>query len=75
MEREGLDPSEAILDYGLIHCDHSDIITSFVIDDQARYLIGTDHALLIADIQPGLRPCRYRRFPRSQKTISHYAGS
>ena len=50
MEREGVEPSAAVLAYGLLECNHGDMVTSFVIDEEARYSVGTDHAMLIADI-------------------------
>ena len=39
-----------LLDYGLIDSDHVRNITSFIIDEKARYDAGTDHALLVATL-------------------------
>ena len=36
----------SLLDYGLIDQNHSDTVTSFVIDSNARFKAGSDHALL-----------------------------
>ena len=38
--------SSSILDYGLIDSDHVGNVTSFIIDEQARFDAGSDHALL-----------------------------
>ena len=46
VEREGLDFSESVLDYGLADPDLSTFITSFIIDSDARVDCGTDHALI-----------------------------
>ena len=40
----------AVLDYGLIDSNHTHLVTSFVIDEQARYSCGSDHALLVASL-------------------------
>ena len=40
----------SLLDYGLIDGDHVGNVTSFVIDDQARFDCGSDHALLECEI-------------------------
>ena len=39
-----------LLDYGLVDSDHVQNITSFIIDENARYDAGSDHALLVATI-------------------------
>ena len=39
-----------LLDYGLIDSDHVHNITSFIIDENARYDAASDHALLVATI-------------------------
>ena len=38
--------TKSLLDYGLIDHDHVNTVTSFVIDENARYEAGSDHALL-----------------------------
>ena len=38
--------SGSLLDYGLIDQEYSDSVTSFVIDSDARFQAGSDHALL-----------------------------
>ena len=43
----------SVLDYGLIDEDNVSLITSFVIDSNARYACGSDHALLEASINFG----------------------
>ena len=42
---------ESLLDYGLIDHDHVGTVSSFVIDEEARYSCGSDHALLECTIQ------------------------
>ena len=42
--------SESLLDYGLIDNDHVGTVSSFVIDEQARFSCGSDHALLECSI-------------------------
>ena len=42
--------SGTLLDYGLIDGDSVSNVTSFVIDENARYTAGTDHALLVATL-------------------------
>ena len=46
MNSPGLPGSNSLLDYGLIDGDHVNNVTSFVIDEEARYKCGSDHALL-----------------------------
>ena len=41
---------ESILDYGLVDADHVDYVSSFVIDSDARYECGSDHALLTVNV-------------------------
>ena len=48
--------TRSLLDYGLIDVDHSNTLTSFVIDEEARYAAGSDHALLECDVEFGARP-------------------
>ena len=48
--------TQSLLDYGLVDADHVNTVTSFVIDAEARYSCGSDHALLIAKIIFGLKP-------------------
>ena len=38
--------TKSLLDYRLIDPDHVNTVTSFVIDENARYEAGSDHALL-----------------------------
>ena len=42
--------TRSLLDYGLIDANQSSAVSSFVIDDQARYSAGSDHALLECSI-------------------------
>ena len=46
----------SVLDYGLIDSDHVSHVTSFVIDSNARFQCGSDHALLQLDIEFKSRP-------------------
>ena len=46
----------AVLDYGLIDEDHIPNVTSFVIDEEARYAAGSDHALLVASLVFSVKP-------------------
>ena len=46
MDSSGQPGTRSLLDYGLIDAEHTNTVTSFVIDEQARYGCGTDHALL-----------------------------
>ena len=56
MDNSGRPGTRSLLDYGLIDGDHSNIVTSFVIDEQARYAMGSDHALLECEVEFGARP-------------------
>ena len=51
--------SNSILDYGLIDGDNVNSVSSFVIDERARFRCGSDHALLECEMkftnQPRLR--------------------
>ena len=42
--------TESLLDYGLIDSEHVHTVNSFVIDSDARFDCGSDHALLVAEI-------------------------
>ena len=42
--------SASLLDYGLIDSDHVGNVTSFIINEQARFDAGSDHALLECEI-------------------------
>ena len=42
--------NSSLLDYGLIDGDHVSTVTSFIIDENARYAAGTDHALLVVTL-------------------------
>ena len=48
--------SQSLLDYGLIDNDHVNTVTSFVIDEDARYDAGSDHALLECTLELDERP-------------------
>ena len=48
--------SESLLDYGLADGDNVHRVTSFIIDENARYECGSDHALLECDIILGPNP-------------------
>ena len=48
--------TRSLLDYGLIDKDHTHLVTSFVIDENARFGCGSDHALLTCDLKLGARP-------------------
>ena len=48
--------SKSLLDYGLIDSDHVNNVCSFVIDENARYSCGSDHALLYCNITFEHRP-------------------
>ena len=48
--------SRSLLDYGLIDSDHVNTVTSFVIDEDARYEAGSDHALLECILELDDRP-------------------
>ena len=48
--------SQSLLDYGLIDNDHVNTVTSFVIDEDARYDAGSDHALLECTLHLDDRP-------------------
>ena len=42
--------TQSLLDYGMVDSDHVNTVSSFVIDAEARYGCGTDHALLVAKL-------------------------
>ena len=48
--------SQSLLDYGLVDSDHVNTVSSFVIDADARFGCGSDHALLIAQLVFGEKP-------------------
>ena len=48
--------SQSLLDYGLVDNDHVNTVTSFVIDEDARYDAGSDHALLECTLELDERP-------------------
>lgn len=56
MDNSGLPGTRSLLDYGLVDGDHQDAVTSFTIDEDARYDCGSDHALLECDLEFGARP-------------------
>ena len=47
--------TQSLLDYGLIADDKVHAVTSFVIDADARFDAGTDHALLVAELEFGFQ--------------------
>ena len=48
--------SKSLLDYGLTDGDHVHTVSSFVIDESARYDCGSDHALLECEVVFGSTP-------------------
>ena len=46
MDDSGKPGTRSLLDYGLIDNDHSNTVTSFVIDEHSRFDAGSDHAVL-----------------------------
>ena len=56
MGSSGLPDTMSLLDYGLVDSDHVNTVTSFVIDESARFDCGSDHALLECDIILGSNP-------------------
>ena len=46
----------SLIDYGLIDKGRESLVTSFVIDEEARFKCGSDHALLLCNIQFQHRP-------------------
>ena len=53
MDGSGRPGTKAVLDYGLVSSDHVHTVTSFVIDEEARFDAGSDHALLEVEITFG----------------------
>ena len=56
MDNSNREGSKSLLDYGVIDNDHVTTVTSFTIDEDARYSCGSDHALLECLIEVGDRP-------------------
>ena len=56
MDSSGRPGTQSLLDYGLIDSDHVHTVTSFVIDEEARYDCATDHALLLCHLEFGSKP-------------------
>ena len=56
MSNTGRDSGRSLIDYGLIDSDHSSYVSSFIIDADARYDCGSDHALLTAKLKFGHNP-------------------
>ena len=52
MTRNGM-PHSSLLDYGLVDCDNVNSVTSFTIDEDARFACGSDHALLECEVALG----------------------
>ena len=53
MDGSGRPGTKSVLDYGLVSSDHVHTFTSFVIDEEARFDAGSDHALLEVEITFG----------------------
>ena len=51
MDSSGRTCSKSLLDYGLIDHDKANTVTSFVIDEDARFESGSDHAVLECTIE------------------------
>ena len=51
--------TKLLLDYGAIDNDHVQTVTSFTINEDARYSPGSDHALLECVIEVADRPSVY----------------
>ena len=51
MDQNGLPGTRSLLDFGLIDADKANTVTSFIIDENARFACGTDHALLECKIE------------------------
>ena len=51
MNNTGLPGTMSLLDYGLIDNEHAHTVTTFTIDEDARFSAGSDHALLECDIE------------------------
>ena len=56
MDSSGLPGTKSLLDYGLIDGDHVNTVTSFTIDEDARFDCGSDHALLECSLEFGTVP-------------------
>ena len=56
MDSSGRPGTKSLLDFGLIDHDFANTVTSFVIDEEARYEAGSDHALLECNLEFGTRP-------------------
>ena len=56
MDNSGRPGTKSLIDYGLINTEHAHTVTSFVIDEEARYDCGADHALLIVILEFGSNP-------------------
>ena len=55
MDNTGQPGTQALLDYGLIDSEHVHTVSSFVIDADARFQCGSDHALLHVVLEFGSR--------------------
>ena len=51
MDQSGQPGTRSLLDFGLIDEDKPNSVTSFVIDENARFACGTDHALLECNLE------------------------
>ena len=54
MDASGRPGTKSLLDYGLVDADHSNTVSSFVIDEDARFSCGSDHALLECTLEVGV---------------------
>ena len=53
MDESGRPGTRSLLDYGLIDADRGHKVSSFVIDHEARFACGSDHALLECTLEVG----------------------
>ena len=67
VEKQGLRYSESVLDYGLCDPSLTPFINSFVIDADARFSCGSDHALLLTEVSFGQEPVLKHSFSDVQK--------
>ena len=56
MGNSSLPGTKSLLDYALVDTDHMNNVSSIIIDEQAHYECGSDHALLECDVVLGPSP-------------------
>ena len=56
MDSSGRPGTKSLIDYGLIDDEHSNTVTTFIIDEEARFDCGSDHALLECIVEFGDQP-------------------